>query len=141
MTLATEKNVYTVTRKIQLIVDGDKEEINRVYKYIRDGMYAQNRAYNILISAIFSAIISGKSQQEINDIYKKGQRVPKKDNPKWSLYEFGDFEFPKGMQTASSVKMRVIKDFKKSTKDGLFKGKVSLPNKKLDAPLSRVCNR
>ena len=71
LTLATEKNVYTVTRKIQLIVDGDKEEINRVYKYIRDGMYAQNRAYNILISAIFSAIISGKSQQEINDIYKK----------------------------------------------------------------------
>lgn len=135
LTLATEKNVYTVTRKIQLIVDGDKEEINRVYKYIRDGMYAQNRAYNILISAIYTAIISCKSQQEINDIYKKGQRVPKKDKPEWSLYYYDDFEFPKGMQTAASVKMKVMRDLKKSKEDGLFKGKVSLPNRKLDAPL------
>lgn len=124
-----------ITRKIQLLVDGNKEEMNRVYKYIRDGMYAQNRAYNILISNIFSAITSGKSQQEINDIYKKGQRVPKIDKPEWSLYKYGDFKFPKGMQTAASVKQRVIKDLKKSKADGLYKGKVSLPNKKLDAPL------
>ena len=29
----------TITRKIQLIPVGDKEEINRVYTYLRDGIH------------------------------------------------------------------------------------------------------
>lgn len=43
-----------LTRKIQIIPVGDKKEIDRVYKYIRDGMYNQNKAYNILISNVYS---------------------------------------------------------------------------------------
>ena len=35
-----------LTRKIQLIPVGDKEEINRVYSYLRDGIFNQNRAMN-----------------------------------------------------------------------------------------------
>lgn len=132
--MATEKDVYTITRKIQLLVDGNKEEINRVYKYIHDGMYSQNRAYNYLISAIYSAKVSGKTNEEINDIKKRGKRDFKKDNPKWSLYN-EDFNFQTGLRTPSSIGQKVCQDLDKSQADGLYKGKVSLPNRKLDAPL------
>ena len=130
-TVATQ----TITRKIQLIPVGDKEEINRVYNYLRDGMYNQNKAYNILISSIYAAIYSGKSNEEINEIYKKGQRCPKENDPDYSLYKFGEITFPKGMMTQSTVKMKVKADIKTAKSNGLFKGKVSLQNKKLDAPL------
>lgn len=127
--------MQTLTRKIQIIPVGDKEEINRVYKYLRDGMYAQNRAYNILFSHLYAAIYSGAPKEEIYDIYKRGQRNPKEDDPEYSLYPYGDVVFPKGLPTAASVKMAVQQNLDKSKKDGLFKGKVSIPNKKLDAPL------
>lgn len=124
-----------LTRKIQIIPVGDKEEIDRVYKYIRDGMYNQNKAYNILISNVYSAIYSGRSKEEINKIYKKGKRNPKEIDSDYSLYEFGEVVFPKGLPTASSIGMKVKQDIATAKKAGLFKGKVALPNKKLDAPL------
>ena len=36
-----------LTRKIQLFPVGDKEEIDRVYKYLRDGIFNQNKAMNL----------------------------------------------------------------------------------------------
>lgn len=128
-------DTQTITRKVQLYPVGDKEEVDRVYKYIRDGMYNQNKAYNILISNIYSAIYSGKTNEEISDIYKRGQRKPKENDSEYSLYKFGEIDFPKGMMTQSSVKMAVKNDIKIAKGNGLFKGKSSLPNKKLDAPL------
>lgn len=38
----------TICRKIKLFPVGDKEEINRVYDFIRNGQYAQYQACNIL---------------------------------------------------------------------------------------------
>lgn len=128
-------NTQTITKKIQIFPVGDKEEVDRVYKYIRDGMYNQNKAYNILISNIYSAIYAGKTNEEISDIYKRGQRKPKENDSEYSLYKFGEIDFPKGMMTQSSVKMAAKNDIKKAKENGLFKGKSSLPNKKLDAPL------
>lgn len=128
-------NSYIMTRKIQLVPVGNKDEIDRVYKFLRDGMYNQNKAYNILISNVYSAIYSGKTNEEINEIYKKGQRKPKENNESYSLYKFGEINFPKGLKTPSSVTMAVKSSMKKAKKDGLFKGKCSLQNKKLDAPL------
>ena len=128
-------DTQTITRKIKIYPVGDKEEVDRVYKYIRDGMYNQNKAYNILISNIYSAMYSEKSNEEIKMIYKRGQRLPKENDPNYSLYKFGEITFPKGMKVQSSIYQRVKADIKKSVKDGLLKGKVSLPNKKKDAPL------
>lgn len=128
-------DTQTITRKIQIFPVGNEEEINRVYKYIRDGMYNQNKAYNILISNIYSSIYSGKTKEEINDIYKRGQRKPKESDSEYSLYKFGEIDFPKGMMTQSSIKMAVKNDIKTAKENGLFKGRCSLPNKKLDAPL------
>lgn len=128
-------DTQTITRKIQLYPVGDREEIDRVYKYIREGMYSQNKAYNILISNLYAAIYAGKTQEEINEILKKGKRNPKENDSEYSLYKFGEIQFPKGLPTASSVGMRVKQDIKTAKENGLFKGKCSLPNKKLSSPL------
>ena len=129
------KENYITSRKIKLYPIGDKEEINRVYKYIRDGMYNQNKAYNILTSIIYAKMFTGCDKDELNNIYKKGARKPKENDPSYSLYNSDDIVFPKGISTASTVKQKVNSYFKQAQKDGLFKGKISLQNRKLTAPL------
>lgn len=128
-------DTQTITRKIQIFPVGDEEEVDRVYKYIRDGMYNQNKAYNILISNIYSAIYLGKSKEEINEIYRKGKRHPKENDCEYSLYKYGEIDFPKGLATASSIGMKVKQDIVIAMKNGLFKGKCSLTNKRIDSPL------
>ena len=124
-----------IVRKIKLTVVGDKAEKDRVYSYLRDAIYNQNKAYNILISNIYSAIYSGKSNEEIADIYKRGQRKPKKDNESYSLYKYDEIVFPVGMMVQSSVGQMVKSDIDRAKKNGLFKGKSSLPNRRLNAAL------
>ena len=131
----SDKNTYTIARKVRLAVDGDKKEVNRVYQFLRDGIYNQNKAYNIFISSVYSAIINGASTEELNEIYKRGSRKPKEDDEAYSLYKFGEIEFPVGVGTTASLKQMVKNDLKKAKNDGLFKGKISLPNRKLNAPL------
>lgn len=123
-----------LTRKVKLYPVGDEEEVDRVYKYIHDGMYNQNKAYNILVSNVYTAYMSGHTDQ-LTEIYKRGARVPKENNPDWSLYKYGEIIPPKGMQTLSSVKQKAKRAISKQIKDGLLSGKVSVQNRKLDAPL------
>ena len=129
------KENYVITRKVKLHPVGDGEEIKRVYKYIHDGMHNQNKAYNILASTIYTKIFTGCDKDELNDIYKRGARNPKENDSSYSLYKYNEIVFPKGMSTASTVKQKVKAYFKQAQKDGLFKGKVSLQNRKLTAPL------
>ncbi len=49
-----QENRMTICRKIKLFPVGDKEEINRVYKFIRDGQYAQYQASNLLMGQLMS---------------------------------------------------------------------------------------
>lgn len=128
-------NYTSLTRKVVLKPLGDKAEIDRIYKYLRDGMYNQNRAYNILVSTVYMAMITGKSKEEIGEIYKKGQRNPKEGSPEYSLYNFEEITFAKGLPSASSLCMQAKADIKKDIKAGLLKGKCSVRNMKLDAPL------
>lgn len=44
----------TICRKIKLFPVGDKEEINRVYDFIRNGQYAQYQACNLLMGQLMS---------------------------------------------------------------------------------------
>lgn len=64
-----------LTRKIQLIPVGDKEEINRVYKYLRDGIYNQNRAMNEYISALYVGAIQDFSKDDRAELSKLYGRV------------------------------------------------------------------
>lgn len=126
---------YISVKKLQLIPLGDKEELNRVYTYLKDGMYYQNTAYNILISTIYAAIKQGSSKEEIAMLYKRGSRKPKQDDPEYSLYDAEMFHFPVGLPIAGGLGHMVRADLQKATKDGLFKGNVTIPTKRRTAPL------
>lgn len=126
---------YISVKKIQLIPQGDKDEVNRVYQYIRDGMYYQNTAYNILISTIYAAIKRGASEEEIAELYRRGSRKPKKNDPEYSLYDADVFDFPIGLPIAGSLGHMVRADLSKATKDGLFKGNTTIPTRRRTAPL------
>lgn len=135
MHLYQVKENYVITRKVKLQPVGDGEEIKRVYKYIRDGMYNQNKAYNILASTIYAKMFIGCDKDELKEMYRRGERNPKENDPLYSLYKYDEIVFPKGLGNASDVGEKVKAYFKQAQKDGLFKGKVSLQNRKLTAPL------
>jgi IS605 OrfB family transposase len=121
-----------LTRKIQLYPVGDKEEVNRVYQYIRDGIFNQNKAMNQYMTALYVSTIqdiSKEDRQELNRLYTRIAT-----SKKGSAYDL-DVEFAKGLPTTSSLGQKVRQDFSKACKDGLLYGKVSLPTYRKDNPL------
>ena len=65
----------TIVRKIKLFPMGDKEEINRVYTYLREGIESQNRAMNQYMSALYMAMmqeVSKEDRKEINFLTEQG---------------------------------------------------------------------
>jgi IS605 OrfB family transposase len=121
-----------LTRKIQLFPMGDKEEIDRVYKYLRDGIYNQNKAMNQYMSALYVTSITETSKEDRKELSNLYSRIS--TSKKGSAYS-EDIQFPKGLPTAASLAFRVKQDFSKACKDGLLCGKVSLPTYKKDNPL------
>lgn len=124
-----------ITKKIKMTIVGDKDEVARVYSYIREGCYAQNTAYNYLQSVIFASYRMGEDNEVRKELYRMGARNKgSKRGP--SLYDgLENIEFPKGLATPSTVSYIVRKDMQAQIKAGLLRGKISLRNKKLDAPL------
>ena len=121
-----------LTRKIQLYPVGDKEEVNRVYQYIRDGIFNQNKAMNQYMTALYVSTIqdiSKEDRQELNRLYTRIAT-----SKKGSAYDL-DVEFAKGLPTTASLGQKVRQDFSKACKDGLLYGKVSLPTYRKDNPL------
>ena len=127
-----EKEFITLTRKIQLIPVGDKKEIKRVYEYIRDGIYNQNKALNQCMSALYIASmqeISKDDRKELSGLYSRIS-----GSKKGSAYD-ESIKFPVGLPTASDVSRKANKDFEKARKDGLLYGEISLPTYRKDNPL------
>lgn len=121
-----------LTRKIKLFPVGDKEEIDRVYKYLRDGIFNQNKAMNQYMSALYIAAIeelSKEDRQELNRLYTRIST-----SKKGSAYS-KNIELPKELPIASDLGQAVRQDFSKSCRDGLLYGKVSLPTYRKDNPL------
>lgn len=121
-----------LTRKIQLYPVGDKEEVTRVYKYIREGIESQNKAMNQYMSALYMAAIEDISKEDRKELNRLYTRIS--TSKKGSAYSL-DIEFPKGLPTTASLGQKVRQDFNKSCKDGLLYGKVSLPTYRKDNPL------
>lgn len=68
------KNNCIITRKIQLRVIGDKEEINRVYDYLRNGIKSQNKAMNQYMSALYTTYMMGitkEDRKELNQLFSR----------------------------------------------------------------------
>ena len=127
------EDIMVVTKKVKLSVVGDKDEVRRVYDYIRNGCYAQNTAYNYLMSAVYSSYRLNESPEARKELYQMGSRT--KGSSKGSLYDNLDIEFAVGLGSAGQVGNAVRQDMQAQIKAGLFKGHISLRNKKLDAPL------
>ena len=124
------KNRMTICRKIKLFPIGDKEEINRVYKFIRDGQYAQYQACNLLMGQLMSEYY--KYNRDIkNEMFKEKQKeICKNSNPL-----FKEIEFATGVDTASAVTQKVKQDFSTALKNGLAKGERTITNYKRTNPL------
>ena len=123
----------TITRKITLFPQGDKAEIDRVYKYLRNGMEFQAQMMNQCISAMYTAKLNKVDNNEWKALKKHYSHKP--GSSKGSPYNDPDGKFPIGLPVAGTVP-RVCEDkLKKACQDGLMYGKVSLPTFKKDMPL------
>lgn len=130
------KNTQTITRKIKLIPLGEKEEVDRIYAYLRNGMEIQAKMLNQFFSAFYIAKMNKAPNEEIKDIISGYSRIP--NSPKGSLYQLNEEDikkFPIGLPLASCVTMYGKKKFDKACKDGLLYGKVSLPSFRKDGTL------
>lgn len=125
-------NTYIITRKIQLIPVGDKEEINRVYTYLREGIKAQNLAMNQYMSALYSTMMMDISKEDRKELYKLYSRVS--SSKLGSAYD-KSIEFAKGLPMGGSIQQKVKQDFDNAMKKGLQYGKLSLPSYREDNPL------
>lgn len=125
-------NTYIITRKIQLIPVGDKEEINRVYTYLREGIKAQNMAMNQYMSALYSTMMMDISKEDRKELNKLYTRVS--SSKLGSAYD-KSIEFAKGLPMGGSIQQKVKQDFDNAMKKGLQYGKLSLPSYREDNPL------
>lgn len=64
-------NITVLCTKLKLYPLGDKDEVNRVYKYIRDGQYAQYRTMNLLMGEYASI---GKTPVEMMESVINSER-------------------------------------------------------------------
>ena len=122
----------SLTRKIQLGIVGDKEERDRVWKCLREGIENQNKAMNQYMSALYMASIediSKEDRQELNRLYS---RIAK--SKKGSAYDLS-IEFFPGLPTASDLKQKVSQDYWNAVKKGLLYGAISLPTYRKNNPL------
>lgn len=120
----------TICRKIKLYPVGDKNEINRVYKYIRDGQYAQYQASNLLMGELLSEYY--KYERDINnqDFKMRQKEIYQASNP-----SLKDIQFAVGCDTLSAVTQKVKQDFSAALKNGLAKGERTITNYKRTNPL------
>lgn len=121
-----------IVRKIQLIPVGDKEEINRVYTYLRDGIKSQNMAMNQYMSALYSSMVVEISKDDRKELNKLFSRISTSNLG--SAYD-KTIEFAKGLPMGGTIKQKVKCDFDNAMKKGLKYGKLSLPTYRENNPL------
>lgn len=130
MKIMDKDNRQTICRKIQIFALGDTDDINRVYKFIRDGTYNQYRGLNLIMGQLSSEFYKNNTNLKSDD-FKKWQ----KENMLNSNHLFGDLEFAVGVDSKSLITKKVKQDFSTMIKNGLCKGERNISNYKRDFPL------
>lgn len=120
-----------ITKNIKLYPVGDGDEANRVYKYLRDGMYAQNIAMNQYMSALYITQTNDTTKEDRKELKNLFSRIS--SSKKGSAYS-KSVEFAKGLPIGY-FRMAVESDFKDALKAGLMYGKQSLPTYTKTNPL------
>lgn len=126
------KETCVIVRKIKLFPVGDKEEINRVYTYLRKGIEAQNRAMNQYMSSLYMAMMQKSSKEDRKELNSLYQRIS--TSKKGSAYD-KSIKFAKGLPMGSSISRKVKTDFDNAMKKGLEYGRISLPTYRDKNPL------
>ena len=117
-------------KKIQLVPLGEKEERDRVYKYLRDAIYNQHHILNTYMSQVGTLYYScNKDYKSVE--FKEGKRNIFR-NTNTAIH---DLPQAKGLGMAGACGRRVDKDFSTALKNGLAKGERRLPFYKRDFPL------
>ena len=117
-------------KKIQLYPIGDKEEINRVFQYLRDGIYQQHHILNTYMSQV--GCLFYKYNKDYKDAGFKEEYNAIFRNTNSAIYEFPQ---AKGLGMSGACGMRVKQDFSTALKNGLARGERNLPFYKRDFPL------
>ena len=118
------------TKKIQLFPVGEKEERDRVYRYLRDGIYHQYQILNTYMSQV--GCLYYKYDKDFKAEGFKEEYKEMFHNTNTAIY---DFEQAKGLGMAGNCARRVQQDFSAALKNGLAKGERSLTFYKRDFPL------
>lgn len=118
------------TKKIQLIPMGDREEKDRVYKYLKDAIYNQHHILNTYMSQM--GCVYYKYNKDIKNADYKEEVKAIFRNTNTAIY---DMPQAKGLGMAGNCGMRVKKDFSTALKNGLAKGERNLPFYKRNYPL------
>lgn len=119
--------------KVQLVVEGDKEEVNRVYTAIREHGETQAMAMNQYMSASYALDLANILQEDDNrkTFYNMCRRVPTSNletaYPK-------DTKVIKGLIFADCVR-KADKKYKDCKKHGILHGNMSLPTFKKTNPI------
>lgn len=125
-----ENNRMTICRKIKLFPVGDKEEIGRVYKFIRDGQYAQYQACNLLMGQLVSEYYKYNRDIKNEDFKARQKEIMTNSNE-----ILKDIDFATGVDTPSAVTQKVKQDFSTALKNGLARGERTVTNYKRTNPL------
>lgn len=125
-----------LSRKIQLYIVGDKEEKDRVWKYLKEGVANQNKAANQYISAQYLNEILDATKEDKKELRKELKHLYQRVSTSklGSAYD-KDMFFPKGLHTTSAMAQRVTQDFDNAKKNGMMSGSQSLPSYKETNPL------
>lgn len=122
----------TFVKKIKLFPLGDRDEIKRVYDFIRNGQYAQCQGLNLMMGALTSKYYAcGKNLKDPE--FVEYQKVLFKKSTMDILLK--DIEFSTGCDTKSAITRIVKNDFNAALKNGLSKGNRTVTNYKFSYPL------
>lgn len=121
-----------ITRKIQILVVGDKEVIKQTRSYIIEKTEEQNKAMNLYISDLFMSDKKEATKEDRKELNKLYSRIS--TSKKGSAYS-PDVEFFKGLPMAAHLVFKVKQDYSNACKKGLLYGNISLPSYRKDNPL------
>ena len=121
----------TITRKIQIVPVGNKDELNRVYSYLRDGMKSQNMAMNQYMSSLVYQMIQEADDEDRKELRRLYSRIS--GSKKGSAYD-KSIAFAKGLPIGAWTQ-KVEQDFNNAMKKGLRYGKTRPPYYREDCPL------
>ena len=120
-----------LTRKIKLFPVGDKDEVNRVYEFIRDGQYAQYQAQNLLVGQLIGKYYECGRNIKSEEFVNAKKTILRCTNPILS-----GINFSKGVDSKSEAIRKVDQDFSTALKNGLAKGERTVTNYKRTLPLT-----